>query len=165
MLEAGYMLCFSGFFNPFFTQEASMTASTRLRLPIGIQPFSQIREGGYYYVDKTPVIERLIEQNKFYFLSRPRRFGKSLLLDTLRCLFEGRQELFAGLYIHDRWDWQQTNPVVRLSFGGGVMRSRGELDEVIRDQLKVIRNEHGLVHSDTTSISCDLAALLRDIHS
>ncbi|WP_254893803.1 AAA family ATPase [Halomonas sp. 18071143] len=54
-----------------------------------------IREGDYYYVDKTPFIERLANQNKYYFLSRPRRFGKSLLLDTLRCLFEGRQALIS----------------------------------------------------------------------
>ncbi|MCG5505069.1 AAA family ATPase, partial [Ectothiorhodospira variabilis] len=101
-----------------------MADQQRLRLPIGIQTFSEIREGGYYYVDKTPIIERLVQQNKYYFLSRPRRFGKSLLLDTLRCLFEGRQSLFEGLYIHDRWDWQQTHPVIRLSFGDGVLTSR-----------------------------------------
>jgi len=81
-----------------------VTNSHRRKLPIGIQTFSDIREGNYYYVDKTPHIERLVNQNKYYFLSRPRRFGKSLLLDTLRCLFEGRQALFEGLYIHDRWD-------------------------------------------------------------
>ncbi|MGV2932693.1 AAA family ATPase [Vreelandella venusta] len=85
-----------------------MATDLHLRLPIGIQTFSTIREGGYYYVDKTPVIERLVSQNKFYFLSRPRRFGKSLLLDTLRCLFEDRQSLFEGLYLHDRWGWQTT---------------------------------------------------------
>src|SRR5690554_8026721 len=105
-----------------------MSTATRLKLAMGIQTFSQDREDGYYYVDKTPVIERLVQQNKYYFLSRPRRFGKSLLLDTLRCLFQGRQALFEGLYIHDRWDWQQVYPVVRLSFGSGVMRNREELD-------------------------------------
>ena len=105
-----------------------MSATGNKRLPIGIQTFSEIIEGGYYYVDKTPVIERLVQQNKYYILSRPRRFGKSLLLDTLHCLFQGRQALFEGLYIHDRWDWQQTHPVVRLSFGSGVMRNREELD-------------------------------------
>lgn len=78
-----------------------MSTATRLKLAMGIQTFSQVREDGYYYVDKTPIIERLVEQNKYYFLSRPRRFGKSLLLDTLRCLFEGRKALFEGLYIHD----------------------------------------------------------------
>lgn len=81
---------------------ANTRDSSLLRLPIGIQTFSEIREGEYYYVDKTPHIERLVSQTKYYFLSRPRRFGKSLLLDTLRCLFEGRQHLFEGLYIHNK---------------------------------------------------------------
>ncbi len=119
-----------------------MATDSRLRLPIGIQTFSDIREGGYYYVDKTPVIERLVQQNKFYFLSRPRRFGKSLLLDTLRCLFEGRQSLFEGLHIHDRWDWQTIHPVIRLSFGDGVLTSREALDihthELLNNQAEAL---------------------------
>lgn len=138
-----------------------MTASTRLRLPIGIQTFSIIREGGYYYVDKTPYIERLVQQNKFYFLSRPRRFGKSLLLDTIRCLYEGRQELFAGLYIHDRWDWQQTNPVIRLSFGSGVMRNREELDVRIRHQLRQERARFTDQPVSETDIAGEFSDLLQ----
>ncbi|WP_170919422.1 AAA family ATPase, partial [Halomonas sp. BC2] len=113
-----------------------MPAAHRRKLPIGIQTFSDIREGGYYYVDKTPFIEKLANQNKYYFLSRPRRFGKSLLLDTLGCLFEGREALFYGLYIHDKWDWQQRYPVVRLSFGNGVAADREDLDANIRYQLQ-----------------------------
>lgn len=112
-----------------------MSVAGKKCLPIGIQTFSEIIEGNHCYVDKTPVIKRLVQQNKYYFLSHPRRFGKSLLLDTLRCLFEGRKELFEGLYLHDRWDWQQTHSVVRLSFGSGVMRNREELDERIRHHL------------------------------
>ena len=112
-----------------------MATDQRLRLPIGIQTFSEIRERGYYYVDKTPVIERLVQQNQFYFLSRPRRLGKSLLLDTLHCLFEGRQSLFEGLYIHERWDWQTVYPVIRLSFGDGVLTSREALDIHIEELL------------------------------
>ena len=91
----------------------------RRRLPIGIQTFREIREEGYYYVDKTAYIRRLIDEGKHYFLSRPRRFGKSLLLDTVKELFEGAEPLFRGLAIHDRWDWSVPHPVVRLSFGGG----------------------------------------------
>ncbi len=78
---------------------------TRRKLPIGIQTFAQIVSEDYYYVDKTPFVHRLIESGKYYFLSRPRRFGKSLFLDTLKELFEGNESLFRGLYIHDRWDW------------------------------------------------------------
>ena len=77
----------------------------RKRLPIGIQTFREIREGGYYYVDKTGFALRLIEEGKYYFLSRPRRFGKSLFLDTLAELFSGNELLFAGLAAQDRWRW------------------------------------------------------------
>ena len=90
---------------------------TRLRLPIGIQTFRTIREEGYYYVDKTPDVRRLAKDGTHYFLSRPRRFGKSLFLDTLKELFEGSEPLFRGLAIHDCWDWSARHPVVRLSFG------------------------------------------------
>lgn len=106
------------------------------KLPIGIQTFSEIINDGYYYVDKTPFIHRLISEGKHYFLSRPRRFGKSLFIDTLKSLFEGREELFKGLYIHDKWDFTKTNPVIHISFGGGVMQSRQELDDTIREMLE-----------------------------
>ena len=74
---------------------------TRRRLPIGIQTFGTIRETDSYYVDKTPWIGRLVDEGTHYFLSRPRRFGKSLLLDTMKELFEGNEALFRGLAIHD----------------------------------------------------------------
>jgi len=89
---------------------------TRQRLPIGIQSFSRLRETDSYYVDKTPMIRDLIERGDYWFLSRPRRFGKSLLVDTLKALFEGQKTLFRGLEIHDHWDWSVIHPVVRLSF-------------------------------------------------
>ncbi|NYS60337.1 AAA family ATPase [Vreelandella salicampi] len=141
-----------------------MPNANRRKLPVGIQTFSDIREGGYYYVDKTPHIERLVNQNKYYFLSRPRRFGKSLLLDTLRCLFEGREALFEGLYIHDKWDWQQRYPVVRISFADGVMTSREALDERIREQLRVQREQLGITHHHKTDIPGEFSALIRAAH-
>ena len=73
---------------------------TRRRLPIGIQTFREIREGGSYYVDKTAFIRRLLDEGKHYLLSRPRRFDKSLFLDTCKELFEGDEALFEGLAIH-----------------------------------------------------------------
>jgi hypothetical protein len=88
----------------------------RRKLPIGIQNLREIREEGYYYVDKTGYALRLIERGKYYFLSRPRRFGKSLFLDTLKELFEGNQSLFDGLYAAERWDWAVRYPVIRISF-------------------------------------------------
>ena len=88
------------------------------KLPIGIQTFRTIREEGHYYADKTAHVERLIEQGTHYFLSRPRRFGKSLLLDTIKEIFEGSEELFRGLAVHGRWDFGTRHPVVRLDFAG-----------------------------------------------
>ena len=80
---------------------------TRRRLPIGIQTFRKVRDDGCYYVDKTAFMHRLAAEGSHYFLSRPRRFGKSLFLDTLKELFEGNEALFEGLDVHDRWDWSR----------------------------------------------------------
>ena len=86
----------------------------RRRLPIGIQTFREIREEGCYYVDKTAYARRLADDaGKHYFLSRPRRFGKSLFVDTLKELYEGAEGLFRGLDVHDAWDWSRRHPVVR----------------------------------------------------
>ena len=113
----------------------------RRRLPIGIQTFRKLREQDCYYVDKTAYIERLLQEGTHYFLSRPRRFGKSLFLDTLKELFEGNEELFAGLYIHHRHDWSVHHPVVRLSFGGGNFKEPGELHEDVMLQLEDLEEE------------------------
>ncbi len=112
-------------------------------LPIGIQDFRTIREQDCYYVDKTPHIRRLIDLGRYWFLSRPRRFGKSLLVDTLRELFEGSEELFRGLDIHGHWDWSVRHPVVRLSFGGKY-NEPGDLHSNIISQLAMIEHRAGL---------------------
>ncbi len=109
---------------------------TRKKLPIGIQTFSEIRQDDFYYVDKTPQIIDLINTGKSYFLSRPRRFGKSLLIDTIAELFEGNQTLFQGLYAEQHWDWSKKAPVIRFSFGGGQIHTRQELDERILFMLQ-----------------------------
>ncbi len=116
----------------------------RKKLPIGIQTFREIREDGCYYVDKTGFALRLIEEGKYYFLSRPRRFGKSLFLDTLAELFAGNETLFQGLEAQGRWDWGRRFPVVRISFAEGVLRDRGELDRRIGDLLRINRETLGL---------------------
>jgi hypothetical protein len=85
-------------------------------LPIGIQSCADVRSNGYLYVDKTEDIYRLITSGKTFFLSRPRRFGKSLLISTLDAIFAGQKELFEGLYIYDKWDWIQQHPVIRLDW-------------------------------------------------
>ncbi|WP_233093907.1 ATP-binding protein [Azotobacter chroococcum] len=116
---------------------------SRKKLPIGIQTFAKIREDDdYYYVDKTGFALQLIEQGTHYFLSRPRRFGKSLFLDTLAELFAGNEPLFRGLQVHDRWDWSRRHPVLRISFGGGVIRDAQDLEGKIAELLTI--NEQAL---------------------
>jgi len=87
-----------------------------LKNPLGRATLAAIRADRCYLVDKISHLERLIDESRFCFLSRPRRFGKSLLPDTMRDLFEGNQALFEGLHVYNRWDWRNTHPVVRLSF-------------------------------------------------
>ena len=80
--------------------------------------FEGLITGGYVYVDKTDMLYRLAKRDKdaIYFISRPRRFGKSLMLSTLKCLFEGKKELFKGLKIEKKkWDWSKTYPVISLN--------------------------------------------------
>ena len=115
----------------------------RRQLPIGIQDFSTIRGQDFYYIDKTHHIRRLVEMGRYWFLSRPRRFGKSLLVDTLRELFEGNESLFRGLDIHNHWDWSVSYPVVRLSFDG-IYTEPGDLHRNIISQLAMIEQDAGL---------------------
>ena len=116
---------------------------TRRQLPTGIQDFRTIRELDCCYVDKTPHIRRLVESGRHWFLSRPRRFGKSLLIDTLGELFEGNEALFRGLDIHGHWDWSVRHPVVRLSFDGKYDEP-GDLAGSIASQLAIIERNAGL---------------------
>ncbi len=121
----------------------------RRQLPIGIQSFRRLREKDCYYVDKTPLIAELIDRGEYYFLSRPRRFGKSLLIDTLRELFSGNEPLFQGLAIHNQWDWSETHPVVRLSFDGKNYEP-GDLEGSILNQLTIIERNAGLDPAPST---------------
>ena len=115
-------------------------------LPIGIQTFQDIRdkERNYIYIDKTKLALNLINSGKYNFLSRPRRFGKSLFLDTLKDIFEGKKEFFKGLYIYDKWDWETTYPVIKISFGLGVVKSTRDLDRRITSILKENQKRLGI---------------------
>ena len=96
----------------------NISASSLTKLPLGLQTFAKVREGGFAYVDKTPLAIDLANAAGVYFLARPRRFGKSLFLDTLRNLFEAKRELFAGLYAEGNWDWNIKYPVIKLDMSG-----------------------------------------------
>ena len=137
---------------------------TKRRLPIGIQTFREIREENCYYVDKTDHIRRLIDEGKHYFLSRPRRFGKSLFLDTLKELFEGNEPLFEGLHIHDHWDWSVRYPVVRLDFGSGNFKEEGYLQANVMEQLAAIERRAKIVSEHTTAPG-RFASILEILHA
>jgi len=112
-------------------------------LPIGIQTFEKIRNSNYYYVDKTMFVKKL-EEGGYYFLSRPRRFGKSLFLDTLKEAFSGNKELFKGLYLYDNWDWNKKYPVLKISLGRGVNRSSEDLMINLEEIFLNIQQDHNL---------------------
>ena len=133
------------------------------KLPIGIQTFREIRDEGYYYVDKTGFAASLIEEGKHYFLSRPRRFGKSLFVDMLKELFEGNRALFRGLAVYDAWDWNVRHPVVRLSFGGGSYLEPGHLAAETLIRLADIAEDAGVEAAHDTG-SARFRSLLRTLH-
>jgi hypothetical protein len=137
----------------------------RRKLPIGIQTFREIREDDYYYVDKTALAHRLIEGGKYYFLSRPRRFGKSLRVDTLGELFSGSEPLFRGLHVHDRWDWSTVYPVIRISFGGGVLHDPSSLAQRIEEILAENEQRLGLPAPPSATIPGRFSSLIRAAHA
>ena len=141
----------------------SVATLARKKLPIGIQTFREIREDDCYYVDKTGMAVNLVQTGKAYFLSRPRRFGKSLFLDTLKELFEGHRALFTGLAAESAWDWSQKYPVIRVSFSDGVLQSRAQLDQRIEEILQDNERRLGL-QSEHLSIGGRFADLIRQAH-
>ncbi|MDE5814064.1 MAG: AAA family ATPase, partial [Muribaculaceae bacterium] len=121
-----------------------------LRYPIGIQTFSKIIEEGYAYVDKTAYIKLLLSQGQFIFLSRPRRFGKSLLLSTLKAYFEGRRELFRGLAA-DRMDLDWTpSPVLRFDFNAEDFGLQNGLESLLKGYLRDYEDIYGRREDDHT---------------
>ena len=125
-------------------------ADPRRRLPIGIQTFRTVREGCYCYVDKTGFALQLALHGGYYFLSRPRRFGKSLFVDTLKELFEGNRELFVGLKADQGWDWSVRRPVVRLDLATVNGTVPGDLDADLGEQLRAIEAAEGVERLDET---------------
>ncbi len=124
------------------------------KLSIGIQSFAVMRTRDFVYVDKTEMIQRLVTEGMYYFMSRPRRFGKSLLISTLRCLFEGRRDLFAGLWIAEpgRWDWQP-HPVVVIDFNTIALDTPERLDADLSRTLENQAEQAGLTLTSPTVVS------------
>ncbi|MEM6319615.1 MAG: ATP-binding protein [Bacteroidota bacterium] len=106
------------------------------KLPIGQDYFRTVREDDLLYIDKTPIALDLINRGSYYFLSRPRRFGKSLFLSTLKEIFSGSQDLFEGLYIYDKWDFSKKHPVIHISLATGFIGEVADFNRRLRFFLK-----------------------------
>src|SRR3990167_5107054 len=100
-------------------------------LPIGYSTLENIQADNCLYIDKTQHISTLVNQGAYYFLSRPRRFGKSLFIDTLKQAFLANKSLFKGLYLEKHWDWSIQYPVIHIDFGGGVIQTLQDLEQKI----------------------------------
>lgn len=125
-----------------------MKQDEKLKYPIGIQSFEKLREEGFVYVDKTADIYRMIRTKGYYFLSRPRRFGKSLLLSTLEAYYQGRRDLFKGLALDRLVDDWEPHPVLHLDMNAREYRSREDLVAQLNMHLGIWEKEYGCVHTD-----------------
>jgi len=114
-------------------------------LPIGIQDFEEIRKNNYIYVDKTDLIYKLATEGKPYFLARPRRFGKSLLVSTMKAYFGGRKDLFEGLAISKLEKKWEVHPVIHIDFSGaGKFATNEELTNYLDFTLKNYEQEYNI---------------------
>ena len=115
------------------------------RLPIAKTEIKEIAEGNFCYADKTRFIKDLVDDgHTYYFLSRPRRFGKSLFVDTLRAAFAGEKDSFKGLFLENNWEWNVKYPVISISFGAGTVETKEELNLKIDEKLNFIKEKYQL---------------------
>ena len=133
-------------------------------LPLGISTLSKLLDNNCIYVDKTEYAYNLISQSGAFFLSRPRRFGKSLFVDTLKEIFEGNQKLFEGLYIHDKWDWSEKYPVIKFDFAAGGGKNQKELDLRLSALLQQNKDRLG-VHYDSLDLEDNFSKLISGVSS
>ena len=133
------------------------------RLPVGIQTFTEIINREMLYIDKTEYIYRMTKLSKYIFLSRPRRFGKSLLVSTLQSYFEGKKELFKGLAIEQlEKEWAQ-HPVLRFSLASGKHMEKEQLERYLLDILSDNEERFGL-HSDKVDTNIRLKDLIKNVY-
>ena len=130
-------------------------------LPIGIQTLTEIRRRNCVYVDKTQLVHQLVTTGKYYFLSRPRRFGKSLLISTIKELYLGNKAVFEGLWIDNNWDWSKKNPVLHFSFDAMSYKQLG-LEAAIIYELKQWA-KHYKVRLTATDYKAQLNELIQKI--
>ncbi|MDE6257193.1 MAG: ATP-binding protein [Muribaculaceae bacterium] len=137
----------------------------KIKYPVGVQSFELIRTGDYIYIDKTEVIHHLVSSGSYYFLGRPRRFGKSLLISTLEAYFQGRKELFRGLAIEHLEPGEWTSfPVVRIDLSGQNFNSPGEFTLYMKGYLEDIESKYGIV-TNAEDIPTKFRRLVQSLHS
>ena len=131
-----------------------------------IYTFENLRKGGYSYVDKTAILKELADDSRGrqFFIARPRRFGKSLAVSTLKCLFEGKRDLFKGLAIEPLWDWSKKWPVIHLDMGSAQTRTVPELERFWRDMLKDEAKRNGVKFRDDENPSIAFKNLINDLY-
>ena len=135
-----------------------------MKYPIGIQDFVKIREGGFVYVDKTALLYDLVTNGSIYFLGRPRRFGKSLLVSTLENYFLGNKELFKGLAIDSLEKEWKKHPVFHISFATSIFTGYGALEASIDAQLSEYESIYGNDAKDTKDIGIRFRYLIKAAH-
>ena len=134
------------------------------KYPIGVQSFAMLREDGYVYVDKTGFIEKLIKEGKYYFLSRPRRFGKSLLLSTIEAFYQGRKDLFEGLEISRmEHDWHP-HPVLHMAMNANKCQTVHDLEATIESFLYYYEQLYGR-NEPSDSLALRFGALIRSAYN
>ncbi len=116
-------------------------------IPIGFSDFREIIERGFRYIDKTRYVHTLCTTGKYYFLSRPRRFGKSLHISLIKELYSGSKSLFEGLWIFDQWDWVNIHPVIHFTFNG-IDLDEQELDKSLHQLLDIEYDKYKLPQND-----------------
>jgi len=132
-------------------------------LAVDTQTFSDMRKRDALYIDKTDYIYKMITGGKVYFLSRPRRFGKSLMISTLESLFKGCKELFEGLYIYDKWDWSRKSPIIRIDWSGMNTENPELMKNSFVLMLKRAAARFGIELKSNTATDC-FAELLETLH-
>ena len=128
--------------------------------------FEKLRGGGFTYVDKTAILKELADGSRGsqFFIARPRRFGKSLAVSTLKCLFEGKRELFKGLAIEPEWDWSRKWPVIHLDMGSAQTKTVPELERFWRDMIKDEAKRNGVKFRDDEIPAIALKNLINDLY-
>jgi hypothetical protein len=123
-------------------------------LALDTQSFEDLRNNHCLYVDKTEIIHRMISGGRIYSLSRTRRFGKSLLVSTLEAIFQGRKELFEGLFIYDKWDWTQPYPVVTIDWAAINHSTPEKMEESLISYLEEIAENYQITLAAKSAIDC-----------